>query len=108
MPEEKGWVKAKRNFRALGWALLLLGFVARPGMTDDLPSAPATADQKPEMIEPLFVRPLVKIESGRNDSNPVWSPRGAFIAFERSVGEKKEIRIALPDGTPIQTVYFML
>jgi TolB protein len=59
-------------------------------------------------MEPLFVRPLTKIESGRNDSNPAWSPRGAFIAFERSVGDRKEIRIALPDGTPIQTVYFML
>jgi Tol biopolymer transport system component len=65
-------------------------------------------DQKPQLMEPLFVRPLVKIESGRNDSNPVWSPRGAFVAFERSIGDKKEIRITLPDGTPIQTVYFML
>ena len=77
-------------------------------MADELPSAPTMGDQKPELIEPLFVRPLVKIESGRNDSNPAWSPRGAFIAFERSVGDKKEIRITLPDGTPIQTVYFML
>jgi Tol biopolymer transport system component len=59
-------------------------------------------------MEPLFVKPLVKIESGRNDSNPVWSPRGAFIAFERSVGDKREIRITLPDGTLIQTVYFVL
>ena len=108
MLQEDGWVRAKRDLRALGWALILLSFVARPGMADDLPPAPANADQKPELIEPLFVRPLVKIESGRNDSNPVWSPRGAFVAFERSVGDKKEIRIALPDGTPIQTVYFML
>jgi Tol biopolymer transport system component len=101
-------VKVKRDYRALGWALLLLSFVARTGMADDLPSPPAITDEKLELIEPLFVRPLVKIESGRNDSNPVWSPRGAFIAFERSVGDKKEIRITLPDGTPIQTVYFML
>jgi Tol biopolymer transport system component len=77
-------------------------------MADDLPSPPTITDEKLELIEPLFVRPLVKIESGRNDSNPAWSPRGAFIAFERSVGDKKEIRITLPDGTPIQTVYFML
>jgi Tol biopolymer transport system component len=77
-------------------------------MAGDSPSPPAVMDKKVELIEPLFVRPLVKIESGRNDSNPVWSPRGAFIAFERSAGDKKEIRITLPDGTPIQTIYFML
>jgi len=101
-------VRVKRDFRALGWALLFLSFVARTGIADDPPSVPTMADQKPELVEPLFVRPLVKIESGRNDSNPVWSPRGAFVAFERSVGDKKEIRITLPDGTLIQTVYFML
>jgi Tol biopolymer transport system component len=77
-------------------------------VADNLPSAPTRTGEESEQIEPLFVRPLVKIESGRNDSNPVWSPRGAFVAFERSVGDKKEIRITLPDGTPIQTVYFML
>jgi Tol biopolymer transport system component len=101
-------VKVKRDTRALGWALLLLSFIVRTGMADDLPSPPTITDEKLKLIEPLFVRPLVKIESGRNDSNPAWSPRGAFIAFERSVGDKKEIRITLPDGTPIQTVYFML
>ncbi len=101
-------MKAKRDYRTLGWFLLILSFVARAGMADELPSAPTMTDRKPELIEPLFVRPLVKIESGRNDSNPAWSPRGAFIAFERSVGDKKEIHITLPDGTPIQTVYFML
>jgi Tol biopolymer transport system component len=50
----------------------------------------------------------VKFESGRNDSNPVWSPRGTFIAFERSIGDKKEIHITLCDGTLVQTVYFVL
>ena len=101
-------MKVQKDYRALGWTLLFLSFVVRMGMADDLPSAPTMTDKRPELIESLFVRPLVKIESGRNDSNPVWSPRGAFIAFERRVGDKKEIRITLPDGTPIQTVYFML
>jgi Tol biopolymer transport system component len=101
-------VKVKKYCSALTWAVLFLPFIARTGMGADPPSAPTATDKKPELIEPLFVRPLVKIESGRNDSNPVWSPRGAFIAFERSIGDKKEIRIALPDGTPIQTVYFKL
>ena len=97
-----------RKCGVLGWAVLFVLFIARAGMADDPASAPTDADKKPEVIEPLFVRPLVKTETGRNDSNPAWSPRGTFIAFERSVGEKKEIRITLPDGTPIQTVYFRL
>ncbi len=63
---------------------------------------------KPDAIEPLFVRPLVTIEAGRNDSNPVWSPSGTFIAFERSVGDKKEIRITMADGTLIQSLYHVL
>ncbi len=66
------------------------------------------AEKKPDAIEPLFVRPLVTIEAGRNDSNPVWSPGGTFIAFERSVGDKKEIRITMADGTLIQTLYHVL
>ncbi len=64
--------------------------------------------EKPEAAEPLFVKPLVAIESGRNDSNPIWSPQGTFIAFERSVGDKKEIRVTLSDGTPVQTVFHLL
>jgi len=101
-------VKLKEETRALVWILLFLSLVARSGLADDLPSVPAVTESKSELVEPLFVKPLVKIESGRNDSNPVWSPRGAFIAFERSIGDKREIRITLPDGTLIQTVYFVL
>ncbi len=65
-------------------------------------------EKRPEAIEPLFVRPLVAIEAGRNDSSPVWAPRGTFIAFERSIGDKKEIRITMADGTPVQTLYHVL
>jgi Tol biopolymer transport system component len=65
-------------------------------------------EKKPDALEPLFVRPLTKIEAGRNDSNPQWSPPGTLIAFERSLSDKKEIRIMLPDGTEVQTVYFQL
>jgi len=101
-------VRIKRETRALVFVLLFLSFVVRTGTADDLSSVLALTDKNVEMIEPLYVKPLVKIESGRNDSNPVWSPRGAFIAFERSVGDKREIRITLPDGTLIQTVYFVL
>ncbi len=101
-------MKVKWYDGALGWALVFLLLIAPTGMADDSPLAPVVTDKAVELIEPLFVRPLVKIESGRNDSNPAWSPGGAFIAFERSVGEKREIRITLPDGTPIQTIYFRL
>ena len=101
-------MKVKRYDSALGWALIFLPFVVPMGMADDFPLVPTVTHKAVELIEPLFVRPLVKIESGRNDSNPAWSPRGAFIAFERSVGEKREIRITFPDGTPIQTIYFRL
>jgi Tol biopolymer transport system component len=101
-------VKVIRDYRALGWVLLFLLLIAPKGMADDLPLPPEVTDKKIELIEPLFVRPLVKVEAGRNDSNPVWSPLGTFIAFERSIGDKKEIHIMLPDGTLIQTVYFQL
>lgn len=65
-------------------------------------------EKKQETIEPLFVRPLVKIEPGRNDSNPQWSPRGTLLSFERSIGDKKELVIARPDGSAVQTIYFQL
>lgn len=60
------------------------------------------------MLQPLFVQPLMKIEAGRNDSNPEWSPQGTLVAFERSMGDKKEINIVYSDGTPVETVYFQL
>ncbi|HEX9949081.1 MAG TPA: hypothetical protein VGB29_02900, partial [Thermodesulfobacteriota bacterium] len=101
-------MKVGKYHSALGWAVLFLSFIARTGIADDPVSGATVTDKKPELINPLFVKPLVKIESGRNDSNPVWSPYGTFVAFERSVGDKKEIHITLRDGTLIQTVYFLL
>lgn len=63
-------------------------------------------EKKPEVIEPHFIRTIVPVEAGRNDANPLWSPQGAFLAFERSMGDKKEIRIVLADGTEVQTLSF--
>ena len=95
--------------------------LSAPTDTGNGPSAPSVGlfstasgsglqaeEKKPEAVEPLFVRPLVEIESGRNDSNPVWSPQGTFIAFERSVGDNKELRVTLSDGTPVQTIFHLL
>jgi Tol biopolymer transport system component len=59
----------------------------------------------PKVIEPLWVRELTEINPGHNDSNPIWSPSGELIAFERSVGDKKEIIISSPEGTIAQKVY---
>ncbi len=59
----------------------------------------------PKEIEPLWVRELTEIEPGRNDSNPVWCPSGELIAFERSIGDKREIIIVSQVGTIAQRVY---
>jgi TolB protein len=70
-----------------------------------LPSTTAVVEQgSPSPIEPLFVRPIGGSEPGKNDGNPQWSRSGFLFAFERSAGERKEIRVQLADGTPVQTV----
>lgn len=61
-----------------------------------------------ELLEPEFVKSLSAFAAGRNDSNPVWSPDGQMLAFERSVGDKREIVIQHTNGAPIQTIYFQL
>lgn len=61
-----------------------------------------------EVVETEFVRPLSVFESGRSDSNPVWSPTGDMIAFERSRGDKREIEIVKTGGASVQTIYFQL
>jgi Tol biopolymer transport system component len=67
-------------------------------------AAAALAAAGEEQIEPEFVRPLVPVERGRNDSNPVWSPSGDMIAFERSRGDDREIVVVRADGAPVQTL----
>jgi Tol biopolymer transport system component len=71
-------------------------------------SLPAAAAEEPvaaEGIEPEFVRPLVPVGRGRNDSNPVWSPSGDAIAFERSRGDDKEIVVVRANGEIVQTIH---
>ncbi len=67
-----------------------------------------TAEKRPEPVDPLFVRPLGAIGTGRNDSLPQWSPSAMLLTFERSIGDKREVRILYPDGTPVDTVYYLL
>jgi Tol biopolymer transport system component len=83
-----------------------------PPPAEELPES-VTVEGKPErevprVVEPLWVRELTEINPGHNDSNPVWSPSGELIAFERSIGDKKEIVIASQVGTIVQKVYLQL
>jgi Tol biopolymer transport system component len=82
---------------------------AFPGaaIPETMPGAaqPAPEEDTPGTIEPLHVRPLDGIAPGRNDSNPVWSPDGSLVAFERTRGDGKEIVIVRPDGTVVDTIY---
>ncbi len=96
---------------AAGLALVVLAAApARPeGAGEQAPPAPDAATIEPvapapEPLVPRFVRPLAGTAPGSNDANPVWSPDGALVAFERSRGEGKEIVIARPDGTIVKTV----
>lgn len=116
------------NYQRLAWltgfALLSINMVRAVDMaagtslilSDVSPKAPrqaAVAGQSVHarqygVIEPEFVRALSSFEPGRNDSNPVWSPSGKLIAFERSRGEKREIEVLHADGKLLQTIYFQL
>jgi hypothetical protein len=107
-------VRGKNSIRAAGWCLLALVAGAGPAEAGEtpqpLPPAPVVAaeaeqEKKPETVEPLFVRPFTPTGSGRNDGNPLWSRSGMFLSFERSIGDKKEIHIALADGLIFQTLY---
>lgn len=98
--------------RAAAFALLAVAAASGgPAVAQEFPAAPAPDAAPPENLapapEPLvprFVRPVGGTAPGTNDANPVWSPDGALVAFERSAGEGREIVIARPDGTIVKTV----
>jgi len=64
--------------------------------------------KEPKELKPLYVRELIDIKAGHNDSNPVWSPSGKKIAFERSIGDKREIIISGLNGIVFQKIYCKL
>ncbi|MEJ2168547.1 MAG: DPP IV N-terminal domain-containing protein [Desulfobacterales bacterium] len=59
-------------------------------------------------IEPLYVRVFTDVIAGHNDSNPIWSPTGELIAFERSIADRREIIISHADGSVLQKIYCRL
>jgi Tol biopolymer transport system component len=86
-----------------GALLVLLAALALPRAGAEEPAAAVAAE--PAGIEPEFVRPLVPVTGGRNDSNPVWSPAGDLVAFERSRGDDKEIVVVRANGELVQTIH---
>lgn len=85
------------------------GFVRLPDSEQKKPGGvvgETVSGYKQHVIEPLHVRALLEIESGHNDSNPVFSPSGELIAFERSIGKKREIIIYRLDGLIVQKIYY--
>lgn len=100
--------------RVAGWCLAALIAGSGPAGAGEtplpLPTTPAVAaeqEKKIEAVEPLFVRIFMPAGLGRNDGNPLWSRSGMFLSFERSIGDKKEIHIALADGLIFQTLYHL-
>src|SRR2546428_12689775 len=89
--------------RLLRLLVVLFAAIALQAAAAEEPAAAAAGE--PAGIEPEFVRPLVPIARGRNDSNPVWSPAGDMVAFERSRGDNKELAIVRVDGDTVQSIH---
>jgi len=111
MAQSEGWMGWVGPGAAV-WCLVMIAVIGQAAHAEEPApvSAPTqTAESAPvpkvETIEPLFVRPFTAVEQNRNDGNPVWSRSGMFLSFERSIGDKKEIHVALADGLVFQTVY---
>jgi len=81
---------------------------AKPDHQGDVRSGTEIEKQGPAVVEPLYVQAFTEISPGHNDSNPIWSPSGQLIAFERSIGDKREIIVARADGSVVQKIYCRL
>lgn len=82
---------------------------AEPEPSPEEPPLAEEAEPLPDMVwtlTPEFTRPLTPVQAGRNDSNPIWSPSGNLLAFERSIGDQRKIIIARQDGVIVKTIYF--
>jgi hypothetical protein len=82
-----------------------IGGTPQPTVTTGFMERPA--DPLP-VLETEYVKALAGLTPGHNDSNPVWSPSGTMLAFERSIGDKREIIVVRRDGTLVQKIYCRL
>jgi Tol biopolymer transport system component len=73
---------------------------------ENRPALEKVKTDEPPALEPVSVHSLTPVQPGHNDSNPVWSPTGELLAFERSIDEKREIIICRLDGSVVQRVYY--
>jgi dipeptidyl aminopeptidase/acylaminoacyl peptidase len=125
-------LRFRRIILVVGFSILTVVFITGKGFVADAPQTDLNATKsarnadlsenkkltsavaekvsgnKQHVIEPLHVRALLEIESGHNDSNPAFSPSGELIAFERSIGKKREIFIYRLDGLIVQKIYCRL
>ncbi len=77
------------------------------------PSLPARPDETlvPDAIrsiDPAYTRALTAIETGRNDANPIWSPHSDRLAFERGMGDRREIIVTDRAGGIQKTIYYQI
>ncbi len=70
------------------------------------PALEKAKTDEPPALEPTGVRSVTPVEPGHNDCNPVWSPTGELLAFERSTDDKREIIICRLDGSVVQRLYY--
>ena len=61
--------------------------------------------ERPTGVQVINLRALTTIEPGHNDSDPVWSPSGEMVAFERGIDDRQEIIISRLDGSVIHRIY---
>ncbi len=71
------------------------------GLPDYITKAfgPAVGEYTGNKVEAVKVKALSDIAANYNESNPKWSPTGEIIAYERAVGDNKEIVISSIEGT---------
>jgi TolB protein len=82
------------------------GGTEQPATGGNQPGDEKARKDETAALEPADVRAVTPIGPGHNDSNPVWSPTGELLAFERSIDDKREIVICRLDGSIVHRLYY--
>jgi Tol biopolymer transport system component len=77
-----------------------------PAVGGNQPADEKARKEEAPALEPANVRAVTRVEPGHNDSNPVWSPTGELLAFERSTDDRREIVICRLDGFVVHRLYY--